>query len=196
MAISQQHTFDNLIDNVYRTHCLMQQTAQKSVNQLLEIQNWITGYYIVEYEQNGYDRAKYGERLIDEMSRNLKMKGLKGYSPISLRTIRSFYRTYPQIQQSVTVELQKTSFETYKQLPFSNIQIQQSPTVESCEAYPIPNEVLLSHLTYTHFVELMRAKEPLERLFYEVETIKNNWTVKQLERAFDTGLYVRTGLSR
>jgi predicted nuclease of restriction endonuclease-like (RecB) superfamily len=39
------------------------------------------------------------------------------------------------------------------------------------------------------------AKKPLERLFYEVETIKNNWTVKQLERTFDTELYVRTGLS-
>jgi predicted nuclease of restriction endonuclease-like (RecB) superfamily len=44
-------------------------------------------------------------------------------------------------------------------------------------------------------VELLRAKEPLERLFYEVEAIKNNWSVKELERAFDSGLYVRTGLS-
>jgi predicted nuclease of restriction endonuclease-like (RecB) superfamily len=91
--------------------------------------------------------------------------------------------------------LQKTGIETYKQLPISNIQIQQSSIVESCEAYPISNEILLSRLGYTHFLQLIRAKEPLERVFYEVEIIKNNWTVKQLERAFDTGLYVRTGLS-
>jgi predicted nuclease of restriction endonuclease-like (RecB) superfamily len=195
MVVTKQNNFDKLIDNVYQTHCLLQQTAQKAVNHFLVIKNWITGFYIVEYEQKGEDRAKYGERLIDEMSKKLKGKGLKGYSPMSLRNCRAFYRTYPQIQQSVIVELQNSGVEIYKYLPFSEIQIQQSATVELPEEYPIPNELLLSRLSYTHFVELLRAKEPLERLFYEVETIKNNWSVKELERAFDSGLYVRTGLS-
>ena len=148
-------------------------------------------FYIVEYEQKGEDRAKYGERLIDEMSKKLKNKGLKGYSPMSLRNCRAFYRTYPQIQQSVIVELQNSGVDIYNPMSFSEMQIQQSATVELTEEYPIPNELLLSRLSYTHFVELLRAKEPLERLFYEVETIKNNWSVKELERAFDTGLYVR-----
>ncbi|GHV69045.1 hypothetical protein FACS1894199_17180 [Bacteroidia bacterium] len=155
----------------------------------------MTGFYIVKYEQKGEDRAKYGERLIDEMSQKLKSKGLKGYSPMSLRNCRTFYRTYPQIQQSVIVELQNSGVENYKQLPFSEIQIQQAATVELSEEHPIPNELLLSRLSYTHFVELLRAKEPLERLFYEIEAIKNNWSVKELERAFDSSLYVRTGLS-
>jgi predicted nuclease of restriction endonuclease-like (RecB) superfamily len=192
---TQQNNFDKLINNVYQTHCLLQQTAQKAVNHMLVIKNWMTGFYIVEYEQKGEDRAKYGERLIDEISKELKDKKLKGYSPMSLRNCRAFYRTYPQIQQSVIVELQNSGDEIYKQLPFNEIQIQQPATVELPEAYPVPNELLLSRLSYTHFVELLRAKEPLERLFYEVETIKNNWSVKELERAFDSGLYVRTGLS-
>jgi predicted nuclease of restriction endonuclease-like (RecB) superfamily len=55
---------------------------------------------------------------------------------------------------------------------------------------------LLSRLSFTHFVELLRKDTPLERLFYEVETIKNNWSVRELERAIDTGLYIRTGLSK
>jgi hypothetical protein len=71
-----------MIDNVYQMHCLLQQTAQKAVNHFL---------------------VKYGERLIDEISKNLKSKGLKGYSQMSLRNCRAFYRTYPQIQQSITV---------------------------------------------------------------------------------------------
>ncbi|MDR0794808.1 MAG: PDDEXK nuclease domain-containing protein [Tannerella sp.] len=195
MILKQPNNFNQLVDNVYQTHCLLQQTAQKAVNHFLVIKNWITGFYIVEYEQKGEDRAKYGERLIDEMSKKLKSKRLKGYSPMSLRNCRAFYRAYPQIQQSVIVELQNSGVEIYKQLPFSEIQIQQSETVELTEEYPISNELLLSRLSYTHFVELLRAKEPLERLFYEVETIKNNWSVKELERAFDSGLYVRTGLS-
>jgi predicted nuclease of restriction endonuclease-like (RecB) superfamily len=61
--------------------------------------------------------------------------------------------------------------------------------------YPIPSEMLLSRLSFTHFVELLRKDDPLERLFYEVETIKNNWGVRELEQAMDTGLYIRTGLS-
>jgi len=188
--------FDKLIDNVYQTHCLLQQTAQKAVDHLLVIKNWITGFYIVEYEQKGADRAKYGEQLIEEMSRKLRNKGLKGYSPMSLRNFRAFYRAYPQIQQSVIVELQNSEIKQRKHLPISEMQIQQSVTVELQEKHPIPNELLLSRLSYTHFVELLRAKDPLERLFYEVEAIKNNWSVRELARAFDVGLYIRTGLSR
>jgi len=195
MPLSKKNNFESLIDNVYQTHCVLQANAVKAVNHFLVIKNWITGYYIVEYEQNGDDRAKYGERLIEEISKKLNNKGLKGYSPMSLRNIRTFYRTYPQIQQSVIVELHNSEVDIYKYLPFNEIQIQQLPTVELQQEHPIPNELLLSRLSYTHFVELLRAKEPLERLFYEVETIKNNWSVKELERAFDTGLYLRTGLS-
>ena len=187
--------FDELIDNVYQTHCLLQQTAQKAVNHFLVIKNWMTGFYIVEYEQKGEDRAKYGERLIDELSRKLKNKGLKGCSPMSLKICRTFYRSYPQIRQSATVELQNSGIEVFKEILINEFPIRQSATVELTEEYPIPNELLLSRLSYTHFVELLRAKEPLERLFYEVETIKNNWSVKELERAFNTGLYVRAGLS-
>ena len=63
------------------------------------------------------------------------------------------------------------------------------------EEHPIPSDLLLSRLSFTHFIELLGTKDPLERLFYEVETIKNNWSVRELERAMDSALYVRTGLS-
>ena len=188
--------FDKLVETVYQTHCLLQQTAQKTVDHLLVIKNWMTGFYIVEYEQKGADRAQYGERLIEEISRKLKNKGLKGYSPMSLRNSRAFYRAYPQIQQSVSVELQRVELKEDILLSIDETQIRQSPTVELKEEYPISNDLLLSRLSYTHFVELLRAKDPLERLFYEVETIKNNWSVRELQRAFDGGLYVRTGLSK
>jgi len=51
-------------------------------------------------------------------------------------------------------------------------------------------------LSFTHFIEIIRKDDPLERLFYEVEAIKNNWSVRELERAIETGLYIRTGLSK
>ncbi|MDR3188171.1 MAG: PDDEXK nuclease domain-containing protein [Prevotellaceae bacterium] len=55
--------------------------------------------------------------------------------------------------------------------------------------------MLLSRLSFSHFLAIIRKSDPLERLFYEVEAIKNNWSVRELERAIDTALYVRTGLS-
>jgi predicted nuclease of restriction endonuclease-like (RecB) superfamily len=69
-------------------------------------------------------------------------------------------------------------------------------TPELPEEYPIPSEVLLSRLSFSHFLEIIRKDDPLERLFYEVEAIKNNWSVRELERAIDTAMYVRTGLSK
>ncbi|KAA6342135.1 hypothetical protein EZS27_010090 [termite gut metagenome] len=180
MELVKQNNFEDLIDKVYQTHCVLQQNAQKVVNQNLTIRNWLIGCYIIEFEQNGEDRARYGTRLLEEMAKRIKGRGIKGLNSRALRNCRLFYVTYPQIRRSVTAELQ----------------IQQSLTVEPTEEYPIASDLLLSRLSFTHFVELLRKDDPLERLFYEVEAIKNNWSVRELERAIDTALYVRTGLSK
>jgi predicted nuclease of restriction endonuclease-like (RecB) superfamily len=205
MILIQQNNFDKLIDNVYQTHCLLQWNAQRAVNQNLIIRNWLIGCYIIEFEQKGEDRAKYGAHLLEEMAKEIRYKGIKGLNSRALRNCRLFYISYPQIWRSVTAKLQQIDSDEFMSSPAKEIQIrrlltaesqiQQPITVELQEEYPISNDLLLSRLSYTHFIELLRAKEPLERLFYEVEAIKNNWSVKELERAFDTGLYVRTGLS-
>jgi len=196
MEFVKRNNFEGLIENIYQTHNLLQQKAQSAVNHYLVIKNWLTGYYIVEFEQNGDDRAKYGEKLIEDMSKKLRSKGLKGYSPIALRNSRKFYRIYPQIQQTLFVELQKAGKEMLKKLPFYNLEIQQTLSVELIKEYPISTELLLSRLSFSHFLEILRKDDPLERLFYEVETIKNNWSVRELERAMDTALFIRTGLSK
>jgi predicted nuclease of restriction endonuclease-like (RecB) superfamily len=203
MEIVKQNNFDKLIDNVYQTHCVLQQNAQKAVNQNLTIRNWLVGCYIVEYEQHGEDKAKYGARLLEEMAKRVKAKGIKGLDAQSLRTCRTFYVVYPQFFQIVSEKIQNLSYEQIRgsltrELQMSENQsntIRGAVTRESMEDYPITSDLLLSRLSFTHFVELLRKDDPLERLFYEVETIKNNWSVRELERAMDTALYVRTGLS-
>jgi predicted nuclease of restriction endonuclease-like (RecB) superfamily len=195
MSLIKQNNFEELVDNIYQTHCILQENAVKAVNHFIVIKNWITGYYIVEYEQNGEDRAKYGDYLIDEMDKKFRNKGLKGYSSMSLRNSRKFYKMYPQIQQTLSVELQQAGIKNSKLLFFNDLQIQQTVSVELREEYPISPKLLISRLSFSHFLEIMRRDDPLERLFYEVETIKNNWSVRELERAIDTSLFVRTGLS-
>lgn len=191
--IIKQQSFDQLIDNIYQTHSALQENARKVINQNLTMRNWLVGCYIVEYEQHGEDRAKYGDKLIDAMSKSIREKGLKGFSPMALRTCRTFYKTYPQIQQTLSAKLQNPDI---KYLFNNEIEIQQTLSVDSKEDFELVPELLLSKLSYSHFIEFMRFNDPLERLFYEVETIKNNWSVRELERAIDTALYVRTGLSK
>jgi predicted nuclease of restriction endonuclease-like (RecB) superfamily len=174
----------------------LQENAVKTVNFNLTVRNWLIGCHIVEYEQNGKDRAKYGNKLIDEMAKRLKSKGLKGYSPMALRTNRTFYKSYPQIQQTLSVELQKAGMDINKLFLFKVSQIQQTPSVKLPEEYQISAEILFSRLSFSHFIELLRREDPFERLFYEVETIKNNWSVRELERAIDSALFIRTGLSK
>jgi len=76
-------------------------TAKK----FLTMRNCLFGYYIVEFEQKGRDRAKYGKKLIDTISLKLKERNPKGFSSIALRTNRLFYLNYPQIQRTLSVKL-------------------------------------------------------------------------------------------
>ena len=142
MEVVKQKDFEGLIDNVYQTHCLLLQNAQKAVNLNLTVRNWLIGCYIVEFEQNGEDRAKYGVRLLEEMAKSIKSKGIKGLNIQSLRICRSFYSVYPQFSKTA---LQKIQNQNPKQ-------IRGSVTRELQEEYPIPSDVLLSRLSFTHFI--------------------------------------------
>ena len=65
--------------------------VQKQVNMALTLRNWIIGQYIVEYEQKGEDRAKYGQQLLKEISRSLKGVGLKSFGERHLYICKDFY---------------------------------------------------------------------------------------------------------
>jgi predicted nuclease of restriction endonuclease-like (RecB) superfamily len=213
-TLAEYQNFGVLVDNVYQTHCALQQNAQRTVNVNLTVRNWLIGCYIVEFEQKGEDRAKYGEKLLEELAKRIKAKGVKGLDLRTLRSCRKFYNAYPQIRQTVfakfeRIVLQQALFygkpvfqirgavsrklESPANFP-DTIRGSVSPELE--KEYPIAAEMLLSRLNFSHFIELLRRDDPLERLFYEVETIKNNWSVRQLERAIDTGLAFRTAMSK
>lgn len=207
----QKNNFEQLVEKISHIHVAMQRGATNTVNQYLSVRNWLFGYYIVEFEQNGEDRAKYGQKLIDELSKSLQKKGMKGVVPTSLRTCRTFYLTYPQIHPTVSGVFQSIDFQD--KLPIQQTAsvksqntvnkreaIQQTLSVKSeyADIYEndLPPELLLSRLSFSHFIELLRVNDNTERLFYEVETIRNNWSVRELKRAIDTNLPVRAALSK
>jgi len=91
--------FDQLIQAFEQAHHYLQEKAVSAVNQSLTIRNWLFGHYIVEYEQNGEDRAKYGTELLKNIADRLKSKNIKGLSDRSLRNCRQIYLIYPNINQ-------------------------------------------------------------------------------------------------
>jgi predicted nuclease of restriction endonuclease-like (RecB) superfamily len=198
--------------------------AAASVNRMLTMRNWLIGMYIVEYEQNGKDRAQYGGGLLEKLSCDLSGKAIKGMSVAALKNCRQFYRTYPQIIQEATELFAAANLKGFKlpiiQKPSEQLgssSILQLPTAESGKM-PIRQEatgelhrtnriqsvndisprleILLKHFSFTHFVELMRISDPLKRAFYEIEGIKGCWSVPQLKRQIESLLYERTGKSK
>ena len=69
--------------------------AAIAVNTELLEANWQTGRYIVEFEQDGNAKARYGEQLLTNLSRNLTMLRGKGYSRLNLFNMRLFYVRFP-----------------------------------------------------------------------------------------------------
>lgn len=89
-------SFEDLSDSVLQTHQYAQRAAVRAVNQYATMRNWLIGCYIVEYEQKGKDRARYGERLLKRLEEKVKIRGL---NETLFRVSRSFYLEYPQIRE-------------------------------------------------------------------------------------------------
>jgi predicted nuclease of restriction endonuclease-like (RecB) superfamily len=172
---------------IHQTNQFFLSQVQKQVNKALTLRNWITGHHIFEYEQHGEDRAQYGEKLYKKLAVRLKKAGIKGFSFTNLHLCKQFYITYPQIIQAATEVLQMPESQSNR--------IIQSLTEQSTKIPAIAGNELINALSFTHFVELIKCDSPLMRAFYETEAIKNNWSVRQLQRAINSMLFERTGLS-
>ena len=196
MSLIRKNNFEELVNSIYQTHCVLQENAAKAINYNLTVRNWLIGCYVIEFEQNGEDRAKYGTGLLEEIAEKLKNKGLKGLHRRALNTCRLFYQTYPQIWLTLSAELQNIQYtDMLPVIPAERLNIWLTPSAELENNMNVPPELLLSRLSYSHFIELIRVEDELQRLFYEVEAIKNNWNIRELRRAIDTSLAFRTVMS-
>ena len=181
--------------------------AAAVVNQALVLRNWVVGAYIVEYEQGGADRAKYGARLLEHLSADLTARGLRSLNVTLLKLCRVFYQTYPQIGPTLSDQFgdahsavairQTVSAESVVQIgptlsDESVARIRRSATRESPSL--LSAEILL-RLSWSKLVELIAIDDPWKRAFFENECLRGNWSVRQLRRQIESLLYERTGLS-
>ena len=89
--------YEGLLHQIGSINSTTQIAALRSVNQILTLRNWFIGAYIIEYEQNGADRAAYGTQLIQKLADDLNRRQIKGLSASNLKNFRQFALTYPSI---------------------------------------------------------------------------------------------------
>ena len=189
-------TFEDLSVSILNTHLTAQQAAIRAVNQMATLRNWLIGCYIVEYEQKGSDRAKYGDRLLKRLEERVNTKGL---NETLFRNSRTFYNLYPQIGELFEISATPSHKLTGKIHPTASDELENSalgihPTPS--DEFITPPKMIIERLPFSHLCEIMTQKDPLARFFYETECIKGTWSVKELRRQISTNLYFRSGVSK
>lgn len=144
--------------------------VKTAVNTAMVYTYYEIGRRIVEEEQHGENRAAYGQQLLQGLSEYLTKKFGKGFSLTNLKQFRQFYAIYVNDQISHTVSDQ-----------FANL-----PSVSTGRKF---------FLSWSHYLKLMRIKNIDERHFYEIEAAKNDWSLSELKRQYDSSLYERLALS-
>ena len=185
-----------------------QRQVVQNVNSTMVFTYFEIGRMIVEHEQNGKMRADYAKETLKILSDKLTYQFGKGYSIDNLERIRKFYLIYNnRISASVMRKL-----ENNRRLSQNIIGNQKSASLMrkskiNIENKNINNDKLKSasvmrkfkipfSLSWTHYLLLIKIEDDAERNFYEIEAIQNNWSVRELQRQYNSALYNRLAKSR
>ncbi|MBX7227163.1 MAG: hypothetical protein K1X55_14100 [Chitinophagales bacterium] len=146
--------YNKLLTQIAATYQQGQHNASVAVNTALVETYWHIGKYIVEFEQQGKEKAEYGKALINNLSKDLSLSFGKGFSRSNIIYMRLFYKEF---------------------------QISQKPS---------------DLLSWSHYVELLRISDPLERSFYLQQIINEKWSIPELKRQKKSSLFLRLAASK
>ena len=152
--LTENLEYMKLIKNIEQIINEAKYNIAKSVNTNMVRAYWNIGRYIVEFEQGGSFKAKYGEALLTNLSKDLKLRFGRGYSRPNLNNMRKFYKYYPICQN------------------------------------------ISDKLSWSHFCELIKLDDELERNFYEKQIEKENWNIETLKRQINSSLFLRLAASK
>jgi hypothetical protein len=179
-------TFESLVRVIQATDTHFRVQAVRAVNRDLTLRNWCFGLYIAEFELRGADRARYGERLLDDLSQALKRLGISNVGRRQLYQYLTFYRTYPHIVRSLPAPSRALLAEG------SGLQeIVRTASAQSLD----PPDTRVGSLSYSHFELLIGLDDDLKRRFYELGAIRGQWSVRELRRQIASLAFERTALS-
>lgn len=201
--------FDQLVTLCQQTHATLQGAAERIINTTLAARNWLFGWYIVEFEQNGEDRATYGAATLKSLAASLKPGLGRGFSVDSLEQMRRFYLSYHSLAEpwmkSETLSRISPPAPNSGTAPRISPPLPPHPTRSGPSLPREPSGGGLAPLAdwarrfplgWSHYVELLTLDDPAERGFYEIEAAANQWSVRELQRQIASSLYQRLALSR
>lgn len=166
-SVLKKSNYNDLVQSIGSLIQSARMQVVQAINTEMVNLYWEVGKHIVEYEQEGSDRAKYGEGLIERLSLDLGEQFGKGFSSRNLKYMRMLYTNFP-IRQPVVAELEDDML--YKVLP--------------------------DGLSWVHLLQIMRVEEPLARHFYIKQCQIERWSKRELERQINSMLFERIALSK
>ena len=175
-------TRNNLYKRVRQILESARTNVARSVNTTQVIANWLIGREIVEEEQHGTKRAKYGQKVIEALSKRLLRNYGKGFSINNLEHFRDLYLTYPKLLE--------------QRIPHAVRGLSVKAISDALPRKSWRPGCLNPNLSWTHYRTLLRVEKTEVRAFYEIESTKNNWGARELERQINSLLYERLALSR
>jgi predicted nuclease of restriction endonuclease-like (RecB) superfamily len=184
------HDYDEFRSGIVEVLERARSAAARSVNAIMTASYWEIGRRIVDSEQGGADRAAYGEALIARLAADLTQRFGRGFGRANLANMRAFYQQWPpeRIFQTASGELPAAS------------QMLQTASGESPLSVPADARLaaLAAHFTlpWSAYVRLLSVRNDAARAFYESETLREGWSVRQLDRQVNSQLYERVALSR
>ncbi|MBD3887386.1 DUF1016 family protein [Phormidium tenue FACHB-886] len=217
--------YNRLLAGISYINSFSQIAVARAVNQTLTLRNWLIGAYIIEYEQNGIDRAAYGTQLIETLARDLKQRGITGFALSNLRNFRQFALAYPHLAEEAILpklisfarlapteihqtpsgelssEITELTIDAIK-VSFTDILLFPSLRARTREEPPLPwqnaeyYQKLFTTVSWSHLLEICRIEDRLKRSFYELEAVKSNWSLREMKRQMNNMLYERIGLSK
>ena len=166
-------------------------SATRSVNAAMTAAYWLIGHRIVEFEQSGEERARYGTALMERLAADLTQRFGRGFSRQNIQYMRLFYVSYPsdQIRQALSGKLARSPRRRIRPTPSgeSDATSLELRLGELLAAFPLP---------WSAYVRLLSVKNTSAREFYGAEALRGGWWIRQLDRQINSQFYERTALSK
>lgn len=164
----------------------------RTVNTAMVHAYWLIGREIVEVEQQGAERAAYGEQLVEDLARRLTKHFGRGMGVATLRRARSFYLTFPQ-GSAIPLEPRGGEIRSTMLIESATDDIRSpasiEPSIHGVARFP-------PMLGWSHYLVLLRVQNPQARSFYEIEAARESWSVRELDRQVAALLFERLTMNK
>jgi len=186
MAMTKMTTipenYNNIRSEIVELLKTARSAAARNVNSIMTAVYWEIGRRIVETEQAGAARANYGDELIKQLATDLSTQFGRGFGVVNLSQMRRFFLAWPK--KGI---FQTLSEKSLTPMLLNDIWAASSSITLLANQFPLP---------WSAYVRLLSVKIPEARTFYETETLRSGWSVRQLDRQIGSQFYERMALSQ